>query len=232
MTLPLIMHEAKSSPDVGLLVIIDDESDDGSSQWIRGMKISEYLGDDCQYSYIRKQVGNSTGQYQIALDECDRLNFQVKYLSNLCNDCLIPDGIIQRLVQHMENFENMFACGCSVNNGKVIKINDVETSFPYIAKSDLQDVTHIGIGLYRISVFREMGEVIPSLLKSEKRFFGFTQYQNRCRAKGYEIKIDKGIRIVELDRSNKFSQLIEHHKKGWTRNIIGKPQSIYNLTQS
>jgi glycosyltransferase involved in cell wall biosynthesis len=206
LTFPKMLHEAIRSHNlIEQIRVYDDNSMDGSSDFVK--TIIERLEMEGKLPFevlhIRKSIGNSTYQTN---DTYKHTNS--KYLVKIDNDIIIPTGYYETLNWLMDKHESI----------GFLMLPEV-ADFPFIKdKKDLSlhDRTHIGgVGAFRRSIFVKQGDI-----NSDKKFFGFTAYQNKA-------KNDLGVRTCELrgsgntnlDASPVYSRVKYYEQMGWGRNM-------------
>jgi hypothetical protein len=131
------------------------------------------------------------------------------------NDILIPNKYFETLYWLMEKHSDI----------GFLMMPEV-SCFPFIEEKEklsLKDRPNIGgVGIFRRDIFEQKGEI-----KTHKKFFGFTKYQN-------EAKKELGLRTCELvnsgnmnlDASLIYSRVKTYESKGWGRNLWKGVNSI------
>lgn len=209
LSFPKVVHECLKNKDlIESIFVYDDNSEDGSSEFVQPI-INRYKN-DLNFVYTRKSIGNSTFQINNTYK-----NTESKYLVKIDNDIVIPTGYFQTLHWLMEKHQNI----------GFLMMPEV-ADFPFINPKEnlsLTDRTHIGgVGIFRRSIFVKKGDII-----SDKKFFGFTTYQNQA-------KVEQSVRTCELtgsgnmnlDASPVYSMVKEYEKAGWGRNMWKGVHSI------
>lgn len=219
-TLPLILEEVRTSESVSSLVIFDDMSEDGTSEWIQSLPIADFIAKP--YIYQRKKIGNSTQQWNMARDL-----FEADYYANFCNDNLIPLGVCDLFVKVLEQRTSAFGIGGRFQSRQQT-VAGVSSAFPVIRPASIETVSHIGCGIVRAESFNQLGNVGQSIIPGEERYFGFTQYQNIARKKGWQILRHNGVTVHKLSKSF-YSRLRSFHDKGYTRKVYDYPESVFNF---
>lgn len=223
-TLPALVYECEQSPVFGRLLIIDDLSEDGTTQYIKKMlpQIKKVLGAE-RVQYMRRSIGGSTMQWNIAKNKCK--GTELKYIANFTNENVIPYGALEKLRSHFK--EDVFAVGPALS-GNAQRRNGVITGFPFITdEPDMVKVaTHIGCGLVRVDLLEEFGDV--PVKTGTRKLFGFTEYQNKLKRAGYKILRDDSVRFLRLDESPIYSQSIRYHKEGYSRLLNSNAKAILN----
>lgn len=178
------------------LWIYDDNSTDGSHEFILDvLKKSKYKNVYGQ----RLTIGNST----FCINETLKLGDN-PYLYKVDNDCIIPEGAFNFMIENIPE-----TCGFLMMK---------ETgNFPSIVSRDLSERKNIGgIGLFRRKAF-DQGNI-----KTNNRFFGFTEYQRRSKWKRFEINAYNTI----LDKSTSYSREQKYESLGWGRALC-KVESVF-----
>ncbi len=211
-TLPVLLHIAKMSKRTGHVHIIDDESTDGTSEWINGLPdIEGYL--ECTYTYVREKIGSSSKQWLMGHELAGN---NIKYLADFCNDQLLPDGIIDLYAGKLDETNKVYGIG-----------NDARSNVPGLVYPFIKHPLHwhrpphIGSGIIR----RECLNI--EQLKPNNRFYGFTKWQYGLKKKGYYSLCSHGVNCMPLDKSP-LSMLEENTRSGDGRNIIGNISSVFN----
>jgi len=220
-TLPLILEEVRTSESVSSLVIFDDMSEDGTSEWIQSLPIADFI--DKPYIYQRKKIGNSTQQWNMARDL-----FEADYYANFCNDNLIPLGVCDLFASILDRNGDAFGVGGRFQS-EGDTINGFSTVFPFIKESaTVAAVNHLGCGMFRGDTFAKLGDVGQSVIPGEERYFGFTAYQNKARENYWRILLHHGVTVHKLSKSF-YSRLRSFHDKGYTRKVYDYPESVFNF---
>jgi hypothetical protein len=197
MTFPRLLHECDLYKDCTLW-IFDDDSQDGSSEFI------QYLieGRD-NVNYYKDVIGNSTFCINHVLS-----NGKAEYIYKVDNDIIIPEGSFSNMVNIIPKECGFLMMGESENYPDLGECEIIET-----------DRTHIGgVGLFRREAF-------SSLIKGNRRFFGFTQYQIEAKKRGWKcMEVDST--NMNLDLCEWYCRSKEYETKGWGR-IINKVKSIW-----
>lgn len=224
-TFPAVLAECKQSKRFAHLVIVDDMSEDGTSEFIQSFNAKKML--DGAATYCLADIGNSTGQWNIAAKKAKEIG--AKYVLNICNDNLFPFGIVNGLADVLDRYPGHFLVGPRLNSKRYDK-NGIITDYPYIAKKPwVELVDHVGCGMLRVAHWDKLGEITPSTIENEKRFYGFTNYQHRMRDElGHHTLTANHIKMLRLDTHPAFSRLNEYTSKGYGRNIRGKVSSVFD----
>lgn len=186
-TFPRLLHECIKTNSK--LWIYDDESDDGSYEFILDvLKRSGYEN----YFIHHLKIGNST----YCINQTLRYG-ENPFLYKVDNDCIIPEGAFDFMIENIPE-----TCGFLMMK---------ETGdFPCIVSRDLTERVNIGgIGLFRRKAF-DQGNI-----QSNNRYFGFTEYQKRSKWKRFEINAYNTI----LDKSPYYSREKEYEEMGWGRSL-------------
>jgi glycosyltransferase involved in cell wall biosynthesis len=212
LSFPKMIHECLESKSlIESIFVYDDNSEDGSSEFVQ--EIIEKYKTQLNIKYIRKKIGNSTFQINNTYKETES-----KYLVKIDNDIVIPTGYFKTLHWLVEKhsdigFLMMPECG----------------DYPFIKpKTELSvnDRSHIGgVGIFRRSIFVKKGDIV-----TDKKFFGFTTYQNQA-------KKELGVRTCELvgsgnmnlDASPVYSMVKFYELSKWGRNMWKGVNSIVDI---
>ena len=215
-TLPAMMYECKTS-DVTDILIIDDDSSDGTSEYIGSLLPSLPSYTECDVVYARRQIGSSVGVFRVIAEFIQPFD----YVINICNDTLLPSGGLQELISIID--EGKYS-GISPRHVGVI-------DYPRIVLHDkIVEAQHITCGIYDANLFK--GEDLPvnSIVAGERRWVGQEHF---LRSKGGRYGIAQGVEMLELDRSALFSRSLEYERLGYarlfehTRNV----KSLYNYAK-
>lgn len=204
-TFPKFLYECIR--DINLIdniFIYDDNSIDGSTDFVQNiLKKNDYK----KVIFERKEIGNSTYQIDNTVKNC-----KSKYIIKIDNDILIPDNYFKTLYEVME-FNSQY--------GFLMAANQQNLPYNNVINILIQDVTHIGgVGIFR----REIFDYVP--FEIDRRFFGFTEFQNKAQAKGWKCGIIQNIGVLNLDGSPYWSRVIEYTEKGFSRNLYQNKNSL------
>ena len=184
------MRECKSSL-VKQAIIYDDNSTDGTSDFL----MSHYYNLPLKFRYIREEFNSSWKQINSTYPIAE------KYILKVDNDIVIPNSYVKYLFDVMEKDNSIGFAG--LRTGKDC----------YIGDSSLVSVRNIGgVGLFRTEEIKRLGGIREPMIKEEKRFFGFTDLQNRSNLK--KVWVDgmvKDLSKVLKDKQN------EYINENWTR---------------
>lgn len=205
MSLPIIVREVKQSKLVDQLIIFDDNSDQHTANYIESFKLKKKLKE--RYRYIFENKGNTTWQINWCIANC-----KSKYIYKIDNDILIPEGAIEILFKAIDCRKKL----------SFLMMKEV-AGLPHVRKLAVKNASHIGgVGMFRMSTLREKG-----LITSSGTYFGFTRYQEEAiRDMKVTAGIMKGCGNTNLDMSE-WSRVDEYTKKGWSRNLGKKENTIY-----
>lgn len=226
MTLPNVLAECSQSKRFAHLLILDDNSTDGTSEWIQSIDFNAIPG--VKVTYERRAIGNSYDQWNIARAFADKIG-GVRYLMNICNDLLIPHGILDESAAILDEHKDAFALGYK-HDGRMFS-EAIKTRFPVIGTRSIQQSSHIGAGLIRLADMELEGDIKGSTLPGEERYFGFTQYQNLLRQ--YHKKrmlVAKHIQVLPLDKAIDYSRNIKYRDNGVSRLVVSE-QPPYTVQQ-
>lgn len=216
MTLPLLVHECMRSERFNELLIIDDASTDGTWEFIKSLNLPQFM--EGRVRLLRDRIGNSWSQWNIS---SKIFHEDVKFILNLTNEPLVPMGIIDELASKMEG--TTFAVGPQLVGG-----NPFPECIDY-NEQILQDVPYIGCGMINREIFQQEGDIKGG--DGDRKYFGFTAYQNKIKKAGYGIYLHKGVEVVQLDRSPVWSRAAEYHQKGWCRLLNCNDESPFNVSK-
>lgn len=194
-TFPRVLHECISTEST--LWIYDDNSTDGSTEFIKELiERSGYKN----VNYHKGVWGNSTFCINNTLEKGEK-----EFMYKIDNDCVIPKGAFKFMADNIPE-----TCGFLMMRES--------GDYPLIKSRSINYRTHIGgIGLFRRSAFDQ------GLIKSSKKYFGFTSYQTK--SKWLKCEIDAANTILDL--SPWYSREKEYSKKGWGR-IMCNTSTIWN----
>lgn len=185
MTFPRVLHECIETESK--LFIYDDNSNDGSSEFIQNLiERSKY-----KVNYFRHSIGNSTYCINKTLDLGN-----AQFLYKVDNDILIPHGAFVHMIKHIPKDVGFM-------------MMKETRGFPYIKKpAKIEKKTHIGgVGLFRREAFSN------ARIKVDGRFFGFTNFQNQ--SSWGKAMINSG--NTNLDMCPWYSRSKEYQQKGYGR---------------
>jgi len=207
-TFPRVVHECKISKVFNHLYVYDDASTDGTGEFL--LEVLEHSG--VPHTLYSAAIGNSTYQINRTVELSE-----TKYLYKVDNDILIARGMLQHLFDYMEEHDDwaftmakqtdVFPCGIPTADPK------------WLHRSFIG-----GVGMFRRSVFDEMGTI-----KSSKRFFGFTDYQVQAQRKlgVRSVQVDT-ITTLNLDVCPWWSRKEHYTKTGESRNMFGQVPGPFN----
>lgn len=223
-TFPAVLAECKRSQRFLHLYIIDDLSEDGTTEFIKSLKPKKQLPG--QVTIVRKKVGNSTSQWNMGIELSEKIGG--KYLFNICNDNLFAAKTLDYMAAILDDSPDHFALGCKMNAYSTH--HPFITDYPYIlSQPTVTETRHIGCGLVRIEHMKMKGPVTPGQAPGESRYFGFTDYQHKMALEyGKKALLAQHIRLLRLDEHPAYSRLEEYTVKGYGRNIRGEVDSVFN----
>lgn len=201
MTLPQVIEEAKNCGLKPYVYIGDDNSTDGTEEYIKTVK-----GVDKIETF---KAGNSTFALNRALRIAEEIG--AEYVYKVDNDILLADGQIKKMVKLMDKY--LDACSIMVEEALNLPfINPAITVNEHIFTSSL--------GIHRV-------EAYPFNMVGNKRYFGFSQYQSKILKQGWACYRVKGIGNTNLDQSP-WSRQMDHLEKGFSRTgLVGNEKSVY-----
>lgn len=199
-SLPRVLDECKRSKRFERLFIVDDDSQDGSSEFITGLIERSGLAD--KVTYMKKQIGNSIDCINYAT-----VKSKTKYFYKVDNDILIPIGCFDHLAAIMDKRSDIGFLG-------LLESDD----FPYLNHEGKIDIVeHIGgVGIFR-------GVMFEGWIGNNDRYWGFTKFQQIMRKKGFMPAWYYGGKNTNLDRSTSYSRALEYARLGYSRDL-SKPQ--------
>jgi len=216
LTLPALIYDCRHSKYFKELLIIDDMSVDGTTEFVKSFDYKKLLGG---VKYVRRKVGSSTMQWNMAKEKSG-----AEYFANFTNENLISMGTIDAL--RAAHKEDTFGIS-GILSGNTVRTSGVVTSFPYVDENitELEEKNFLGCGVFKREVFDKLGDVPVN--RGDKKYFGFTGYQAKARAKGWRFYVHKGVRLVRLDESSIYSRCDHYIEKGWARDL-NRRDSIFN----
>lgn len=219
-TLPTILAECSRANRFAHLLIIDDNSTDGTSEWIQSIDLDSIPNLKGKVTYQRQKVGNSYDQWNIGRAFANQLG-GINYMMNLCNDLLIPDSILDVSAAALDSYGNAFALGYK-HDGKLMEAKDVHTKWPVITLPHrIRPVKHIGAGMIRLKDMELEGDIKGSIVPGEERYFGFTQYQNLLREYHQKKMLTAdSIQVLPLDKTIEYSRNEHYIAKGYSRKVV------------
>lgn len=195
-TFPKVLEQCQN---VRKLWIRDDASIDGTFEFIESTLKNSIAKLKCQVDIKQGTYGNSVDQMNELVEGSDA-DFFIK----IDNDILIPEDYVATLYRCTGD-ESLFCLMMSECSG----IPFIKDAYDYVYRP----AGHIGgVGIFRASVMRKMGPI-----PTERRFFGFTGYQQRaCRDNNMKAGQMTQAANMNLDLSC-YSRAKEYTKKGWSR---------------
>lgn len=212
MTFPRLLDECRRSSRFAHLYIYDDESTDGTSEFITGLPLEEFLNG--RVTYERRPSRSSTKQITWTVERTD-----APFIAKIDNDRLLPEGCLDAGMALMDQNPKVGFLGFEP---------PVEDKMPgLVPPLSLQSVRHTaGVGIFRTKVFHTAGPI-----ESKGIFFGFTKYQHHayrlCRWRACRIN---GLWATNLDMSSSYSRVTQYRKQKWIRGSRHRDhKSIFNL---
>lgn len=179
----------------------DDDSKDGTWEYLNTLEGFDKIE--------QRKVGNSIWQLNEAFKIANKIG--AKYVYAMANDILMPNGIIQKMVDIME--ENNF----------VSAMIDESTSLPVIGEANIDTnfAFTSSLGIHRTDCF-------PDEMLASNRFFGFQRYQEKAmREKKMKVARITGITNTNLDGAC-WSRVDEYKAKGYARKgLIANDKNVY-----
>ena len=201
LTAPQVINEKYNSKHKCLLYVGDDNSKDGTWEYLNTLAGIDKLE--------QRVVGNSIWQ----LNEAFKLAKErgAKYVIAMANDILPADGHIDKMIELME--ANPKACSIMIEEC---------FNLPYI-KDDLEVKEYpftSSLGIHRADLY-------PHNMAANKRFFGFQEYQNRLYKEGYTCLRVSGMGNTNLDGSA-WSRQEDYYRKGYARKgLVANDKTVY-----
>lgn len=218
LTLPGVLHECTHSDRFKHLLLIDDNSSDGTNEAIDRFDLDRILSQS--YTRLKEVLGNSYQQWNIATQYAQEIG-GIKYIMNMCNDQLYPEGIVDEFANILDANPDAFAVGCNHTGHKYV-YNGISTQWPFIGhQRDVRDCQHIGAGMVRLSDMLKVGGIEGSSIKGEERFFGFTQYQHLMKKHyGKRMLWAHHVRTSPLDKMGAYSKNDDYIRNGYSRRVV------------
>ena len=194
---PRLLEECQRSERFSKLYVTDDNSEDGSSEFVQDLISCSPLQKDIVYK--RQKIGNSI----------DCINYathgnKTAYYFKVDNDILIPEGCFDVLAGVMDKESQL---------GFLMLVESQD--FPYVRKGGITLREHIGgVGIFR-------GQMFTSWIGNDNRYWGFTKFQQIMSKKGWAAAQYDGGTMTLLDRSKSYARGFEYKDKGWGRVING-----------
>lgn len=205
-TFPVILQECLNSAAFNKLWVYDDNSTDGSGLFVQNL--IDMNRDVLNVEYTKKKIGNSVDQINDTYPKTDS-----RFLVKVDNDILVPYGYIDHMAVLIEENEDIGFLMMEETQG-----------WPYIDSWDFfhRPSDHIGgVGIFRKIIFDTLGPI-----KTEKRFFGFTRYQQKACKKMKFICAEADAGNTNLDLSP-LSRAWEYEEKGYSRILNRNVKSVF-----
>jgi len=204
--LPQVIEEVKNSKTDIFLLICDDNSTDGTLEYIQSTVGYDLL--------LEETRGDSVWAINRGLEVAREI--EAEFIYHMANDVIYPDGIIDKMVKLMDQHQD--ACSMMVE-----ECFNLPYIHPLLTVSE--HVFTSSSGIHRIEAF-------PGELKANDRFFGFEQYQRKAiKTLGFACYRVKGIGITNLDGSP-WSRQMEYLESGYGRTgLVGNGKSVYIIEQ-
>lgn len=199
MSLPRIFHECEISTRVKELIIYDDMSTDGTSEYIQSF--------DYPNTHLRRKYGNSTQQIN------DTYPKAAKYIFKCDNDILLPYDCFDYMYDLMEIQEKW----------GFLMMHDIGRWPTFDLNLDARPASHIGgVGMFRTEIFRNLGDV-----QTNGRFGGFTKYQFKAISQGWQCIRLRNVQTCNLDVSPTYGNSKHYEKVGWGR-VTNRKETIFS----
>ena len=201
-TLPMVIDEVRKYDNIKELMLVDDNSTDGTPQYLLSVKC------DKSKIYVHNE-NNSTYFINLCLEK----HKEIKYIIKIDNDILIPKGYIDLLVKEMEAQNNK-----DVGFMAMPEISDL----PFINYSmdGYINARWVGcVGIFRRCVFDEP-------INSKKKYFGFTKYQQDVLKREWRAVWLKGCGNTNLDMSC-WSNSKKYVKMGYSRKLVSDERTVF-----
>lgn len=206
-TLPQVINECKKSERFKELIIYDDDSTDGTKEFLQTIK------SDLPISIVNGKWGNTVSQINHAKNKHSK---DCRYLYILGNDIIIPNNLFDTMCGFMDNHIECISAMVQETSDLPV-CNGIESVFENFEYSTFTS----SLGIHRL-------EYMKGDITAEKRFFGFQPYQQHLmRTKGYKAVRIKNISNTNLDMSC-WSKQIEFKEKGYSRmGLVSNKKSLF-----
>ena len=205
-TFPRVLDECTRSERFRKLYIVDDDSTDGSTEFVQDL----LKRCPVDHEYIKKKIGNSIDSINYATH-----GSKTKYYFKVDNDIIIPEGCFDCMADLMDK------------KNEVAFLMMEERQLLSELKCELSTVEyreHIGgVGIFRGTVFEGKGWI-----GNDRIYWGWTKFQQTaCQKGGWNAAQLHGSGMVLLDASPSYSRSREYKKNGVGRLIKGN--EIYSV---
>jgi len=205
-TFPRVLDECTRSERFRKLYIVDDDSTDGSTEFVQDL----LKRCPVDHEYIKKKIGNSIDSINYATH-----GSKTKYYFKVDNDILIPEGAFDYMASFMDINKDL-AFLMLEERQLLCEL----TCGPWT----LEYREHIGgVGIFRGAVFEGKGWI-----GNDRVYWGWTKFQQTAIQKGgWRAAHIKDSGMVLLDASPSYSRSREYKKNGVGRLIKGN--EIYSV---
>ena len=205
-TFPRVLDECTRSERFRKLYIVDDDSTDGSTEFVQDL----LKRCPVDHKYIKKKIGNSIDSINYATH-----GSKTKYYFKVDNDILIPEGAFDAMAEVMDTQPNIAFLMMEERQ----KLIELEISFTGITERE-----HIGgVGIFRGTIFEGKGWI-----GNDRVYWGWTKFQQTATQKGgWKAAHLEGSGMVLLDACPNYSRSREYKKNGVGRLIKGN--EIYSV---
>lgn len=206
MTFPRVLNECTISNRFKKLYIVDDDSKDGSSEFVQDL----LKRCPVEHEYIKKKIGNSVDSINYATH-----GSKTKYYFKVDNDILIPEDAFDHMAGIMDHATQTAFLMLIERQGLV------ELA---LGSGGITYREHIGgVGMFRGKVFEG-----KEWIGNDRIYWGWTKFQQTaCKTGGWKAAQIDGSGMVLLDASPSYSKSREHKKAGLGRLIKGN--EIYSV---
>jgi len=201
MTLPLLIEQCRASTAFSRLWVNDYLSEDGSSEWIKGLLDIADQGTGFPVTYTRSSRFNSPNvSWNMVAKES-----KAEYLIKVDNDIMMPEGFIDALYDFI------------TTTGDVFIASPYCTSklFPSMTTPNepMEDEHVGGLGIVPRKLLIQYGPITI-----DRRYFGFTAFQESLPIHLKKVWL-KNMKFVELDMHPAWSREHEYMLRGWSRTL-------------
>ena len=207
-TFPRVLDECTRSERFRKLYIVDDDSTDGSTEFVQDL----LKRCPVDHEYIKKKIGNSIDSINYATH-----GSKTKYYFKVDNDILIPEGAFDQMAWLMDHYKDVAFLMLIERQGLV------ELA---LGSDGITEREHIGgVGIFRGTIFEGKGWI-----GNDRIYWGWTKFQQTATQKGgwKAAQIDDS-GMVLLDACPNYSRYREYKKNGVGRLIKGN--EIYSVVE-
>lgn len=205
-TFPRVLEECQRSEHFKKLYVVDDDSSDGSSEFVQDLLERSGI----EHKYIKKKIGNSVDSINYAT-----AGSKTAYYFKVDNDILIPERCFDNMYSIMQSHPEV---GFLMMEERQL-LSELKCEL-----STLEYREHIGgVGMFNGKVFEGKGWI-----GNDKIYWGWTKFQQTaCNKGGWKAAHINGSGMVLLDASPAYSRAREYRIKGWGRLIKGN--EVYSI---